>query len=434
MTVVTEATGKFAESGAHELLKEGPRGEEYLRSLGSLERWFWLMGKNRSNHHAIAAEIHGVISRPQWKHAAEQVQRRHPLLNASIVLDGQGRAQFTRVSSSDVPLTFRPWSTEDQWKAVMSQELSEPFDTTKAPLVRVTVLEGDSRCVLILTCHHAIVDGIGSLFLLRDLLRSLDLKSSFEPLQVPLSENELLDMLRLKPSPSEQGAAPIPTSYRSKNNTRAHIESAELTAAETSALRDRSRQEGTTLHCAITTALALAGRMTFPAWRSSVVRVFSPINVRAILGLTDECVIAVGAGLSGFLPSSGDSFWELARSTRAQIVPFTTPEGLNRIVKSFEGLAPENASTEFVADMSSNYAGCDLVVSNLQVLPFEIQVGELRVHRVWGPAVTFGFEAEQDIGVVTTGGTLTLLYTSYSALPDLLQNAMKILRSNLALS
>lgn len=432
MTVITEATGNFDRDAAQALLKERPHGRNYLRSLGSLERWFWLMAQNRFNHHSIATEIHGVISRSQWKHAAEQVQRRHPLLNASIVLDDQGRAQFSRASSSNIPLTFCSWTLEDQWKAVMGQELSEHFDTTRAPLVRVTVLEGDNRYALILTCHHAIVDGIGSLFLLRDFLRSLDLESSFESLQVPPSENELVDTLGLTIPPGEEGAAPIPTAYRSKNNTRVHIESAELTAEETGALRDRSREEGTTLHCALATALAQAGRMTSPVWRSSVVRVFSPINVRSILGLTDECVIAVGAGLSGFLPSSEGSFWELARSTRAQIAPFTTPEGVTRIVKDFEGLAPENASAEAVADISAQVAGCDLVVSNLQVLPFETQVGELTVHRVWGPAVTFGFEAEQDIGVVTTNGILTLLYTSYSPLPDLLQNAMKILRSNFA--
>jgi hypothetical protein len=71
----------------------------------------------------------------------------------------------------------------------------------------------------------------------------------------------------------------------------------------------------------------------------------------------------------------------------------------------------------------------DINISNLGNLPIETRFGDLTFERLWGPAILAGFEGEQEIGVATVNGSLSLLHTSYSPLPSLLETMEKFLRA-----
>ncbi|MGX5089092.1 hypothetical protein [Enterobacter sp. UPMP2052] len=69
----------------------------------------------------------------------------------------------------------------------------------------------------------------------------------------------------------------------------------------------------------------------------------------------------------------------------------------------------------------------DILISNLWVLPFSSQFGELTLESVWGPNVLIGTEGEQTIGVSTIHDSIHLIHTSYRPLLDFLYNIEKLL-------
>jgi hypothetical protein len=75
---------------------------------------------------------------------------------------------------------------------------------------------------------------------------------------------------------------------------------------------------------------------------------------------------------------------------------------------------------------------CDVLVSNLGVIPFETDFGSLTLEGLWGPSVLMGSEGEQAIGVATLHGAIHLLHTSFAPLPSLLETAERTLPEALA--
>ncbi len=402
------------------------RGVTKLRKLGALERWFWQMGQHRPNHFVMAAEVHGTLLRSQWIHAAEQVLARHPLLSSVLRLDPDGDAHYWRSPIINLPITFKHWESASQWHEDVRSEMSLSLETERAPLIRMTILEGVGRCMLVLSLHHSVADGMSSLFIIRDLLNSLS-GTALEPLDVPPSQDQLIAALNLTLTPPEAEPA-VPYTYRELDGALPYVDSAELSPRITSALLSHSRREGTTLHGTITAAAVLAGRALSEQWRTSTVRVFSPVNLRKTLNLDDASVIALGVGPSSYPPGGADTLWELARSTRKQLRKFLTKDSPAGVQALFDLLTANKAPVPTVAALSAEHLGFDLMVSNLQSLPFETQFETCSLHRVWGPSVTFSNAGEQDLGIVTVDGTLCLSYTSHRPLPGFLEAVLTLLK------
>ena len=78
-----------------------------LRPLGSFEHFFWLIDQNRPIHFALAAHVQGATEIKHWREALELVQRRHPLLSASIVANGTGSPYFRQEVVTPIPLRVR---------------------------------------------------------------------------------------------------------------------------------------------------------------------------------------------------------------------------------------------------------------------------------------------------------------------------------------
>src|SRR6516225_1903582 len=66
----------------------------------------------------------------------------------------------------------------------------------------------------------------------------------------------------------DQAGAARPAIYRPHDNARPTVKELRLSRGLTSSIRDRARQEGTTVHGALCAALVLASR-EFAAWRKS---------------------------------------------------------------------------------------------------------------------------------------------------------------------
>src|SRR5260221_12061314 len=141
------------------------------RPLGALEKLFWLADQNRPTHFAIAAEVGGSTRVEQWQGALDRVCRQSALIWSRIVPDERGAPVFMSVPYGSIPLRVVE-NAMSEWTAHVAAQLDQPFDASRAPLLRVTLLYGADRSIIILCVHHSVADALALSFLMRDVLRA----------------------------------------------------------------------------------------------------------------------------------------------------------------------------------------------------------------------------------------------------------------------
>jgi NRPS condensation-like uncharacterized protein len=142
------------------------------RPLGSGEHLFWLSDRVAPSHFCVTAKVVGKITIEKLQQALVWVQQRHPLLRVGIATDTNGKPWFVAESAS-IPLRIVERLGEEHWLQEVENELSNPFNWNQAPLVRVVLVRSHDISEIIVTCHHAIADGISSAYLLRDILEAM---------------------------------------------------------------------------------------------------------------------------------------------------------------------------------------------------------------------------------------------------------------------
>lgn len=117
------------------------------------------------------------------------LHQRHPMLRAGIERH-DGKFYFTVADVAKVCLRQNPRTTDDDWKGLVEDELNTPFSLMPGPLFRVTYVASSERqdaCELVLTAHHAIIDGVSAACLLHELLGLCESLSAGLPLDKPSS-------------------------------------------------------------------------------------------------------------------------------------------------------------------------------------------------------------------------------------------------------
>ena len=402
------------------------------RALGGFERFFWLINHNSPSHFVCAAEIAGPTTHRGWAAAADAVQARHPLLSACIEAAADGAVRFRRVADARLPLRVVPLETSSDWMAEVAREMATPFDARTAPLARLTVMHGADRSVLVFASHHSIGDGIAVAYAVRDLLRALS-GETLEPLPWPASAEELLAQCA-PASPPDAGApaaaAPVvPGVYRNGGSTTPVVDSRRLSVDLTTKLRERARHEGTTVHGALCASAVVAARTMAGDWSARTVRILSPVDIRELVGVTDDYGLRLSAGLAAMEPAGDASFWDLARRARAGLIGAKTFERTAPLLGAITGVLGGSVDAPAAGQFAAHAFPYEVMVTNLGTLPFDTSFGALELTTLWGPAFLVGYEGEQTIGVATTNGALALLHTSHTPIPSLLATMERLLLS-----
>lgn len=155
----------------------------------------------------------------------------------------------------------------------------------------------------------------------------------------------------------------------------------------------------------------------------------SPINVRAHLGAGEACGLYLGGSIIPFQPGDSMAFWELARFAKKELSPSQTFPSLSGSLHGLEAIMTKDMDVETAAQIAAGAFARDLMVSNLGQMPYESEVGGLKLEAVWGPTSLQGLDGEQNVGIATTNGAIRLLHASYSLIPQLLENTELILRA-----
>jgi hypothetical protein len=312
--------------------------------------------------------------------------------------------------------------------------MAVPFAPEQAPLIRSVLIHKPQSAVLIMIAHHAIADGMALVFLIRDLLQVLS-GGQIEALSFSSTAEELLSKLpkgeEIVQAEASQAGAPQaePALYREGNGLTPRVTARKLDENLTAALKERARREGTTVQGALCAALVLAGRKTSSTWRNQSIRVISPINVRTPLGAGEACGLYLVGGMVPFQPGDSRAFWELARFAKKELSPSQTFQSLSTSLHGLEAIMTKDMDVETAAQIAAVAFARDLMVSNLGQMPYESEIGKLKLEAVWGPTALQGLDGEQNVGIATTNGAIRLLHASYSLIPYLLENTELILRA-----
>lgn len=390
------------------------------RKLGAIEKFFWLNDQNRSNHFAIAAELSGQHSTDAWTACLRELFSHRPHAMDKIIRDSNGDAWFAP-SGADLDLRV---SDDGQFDVAhsLAMEINRPFNADQGPLMRAVLLQGSDRSAIIFSAHHAIADGMSLTFVLRDLLSLL----GGDPITFADRDECLEQRVReVGRDDIQKGPAPglptrPPVAYREANACAA-IELKSFSKSETHDLRLAAREQGTTVHGAISAAVsqALTGRMT-PA-DGGPLRILVPLDARKRLLEDSEHLGVFVAGSVVSNPEHIDDLWSRARGFDAALQPLKSRDGTTAAIEALESLM---AGVNSADEASARFAwalGAEVMVTNLGALAIPDHYGRLRIDRLWGPVVSIGFTDEQSIGVATLAGRMTMVHASYKPLVGLLQ-------------
>jgi Condensation domain len=401
--------------------------QDAIRSLGSLEHLFWLFDQNRPCHFAVMALISGGTSRRDWRRALDRLQKRHPIL--SVCIDGEPATvpSFRQADATPIPLRIVEDEPELLWEAEVGKELATPFNPSRAPLIRAVLIQGARDAAFMLVAHHSIADGLSLAYAIRDTLDALAGRS-LPPLPWVPSQDDMMNVSEslVDGQEQDQAGAARPAIYRPHDNARPTVKGLRLSRGLTSSIRDRARQEGTTVHGALCAALVLASREVFAAWREIPLRIFSPINARPLLDAGESCGLFLGATTSMFDRQAMD-FWDIARDATIGVAANKTNEKIAARLATLRRVVGDGADVATGAELVAKVFAGEILLTNLGDLSFDRQFGPVRLEAMFGPAVLTGLEGQQTIGVATVNGALCLLQTSHTPVEGLLEKAQSVL-------
>lgn len=404
-----------------------------VRPPGSFEELMRRLDRDDPQHFALAAQIEGKVELDAWRAALDSVQRRHPLLSVCIRADGLTAPHFRHAPGTPIPLRIVHGNVLHRCESELERELSTDFDPQEAPLIRAVLLHETRRAVLILSAHTSIADGLSLTFLIRDILCSVS-GEKLDRLPLASSQEEMLGFMdeasEIASRDWHSNEAVEGPRVRRERSLTPHVRQLSLTPEITEKLRERARAEGTTVHGALCSALAVAGRRLASEWNGKAVRVLSPIATRRMLKVCESCGVYISAGFVSFEPwDEPTRFWDMARHARQSLSVARTFGGVTGVIGAIDQIVRRRLDAEATAQLESNLCAFELMVTNLGNLSFETNFGQLRLRNLWGPAVLAGQPGTQTIGAATANGALCLIHTSYEPIEALLEVAKQLLVS-----
>ncbi|NWJ74321.1 peptide synthetase [Pseudonocardia sp. ICBG1122] len=387
--------------------------EAALRPLGAFERTIDLYMHRNPVQFSMVAQLDRTVSPAALASALTEIQRRHPLLGAMV--DRTAEPAVFRATDAVVGLEVAADGTP--WQAVVVGDQTRPIPPTPGPLLRATLVPRGTGTDVVLTFAHQVTDGVGGLSALLDLVAALD-GGSLLPGVVPAALEDLLATTVDPTGTPPPDLAPVDDRMSAVGEVSTfshrppHLDALALDPGLTARLVHRAREEGASVHAALCAAAATVlhrrGR--------DFVRVLSPVDLRRVLGLSDDEVVVRFAGArTGSETADTEDFWTLARGVHASLAAQRSPAALRAGAAALAGNPPsEPAQAEA---MMAAATAADIQITNLGVARPR---SDGALSAVWGPAQTTQLRGEHVLGVVTARGRLRLTELTHDPVAGLL--------------
>lgn len=314
---------------------------DYLnRKLGLLENLFEILHDLGAMIDVNIAQIEGPLTPKILQQALDLVQKRHPMLQVHIVELADG-CYFRSEGTSKIPLRVIDKQHDNQGIEIAEDELHQKFSGGLAPLCRVTFLNSSTSngiSEIIATFHHAITDGISCMRFFDDLLSYCQKIAAgdyigevvtMQPLpplekllESHLTTKNNIEEAQEKPSQEIQPPKLIIEGEAPPSDRRTHLLTRILSPDITMQLKERCKQEKTTVHG------ALCAAMLFGAAKIALTDTPIHLSCGSNVNLRKYCEPEVKDDYMGCLISLVEEthtldkntiFWNLARECKAKI-------------------------------------------------------------------------------------------------------------------
>jgi hypothetical protein len=381
------------------------------------------------------AELAGDLEPSALEAGLLAVQRRHPLLTVHVEDRPGTRLGFYRPAAvPPIPVTVISGGTGRTWRDVVAGELARPLGTARAPMIRAVLLRAGpgTPAAIVLACAPVIIDGMSAVDILHDLFAALN-GHWLPALPVPPSQEELIHRLRdAQPAadvlaPSTPRAEPewmsTPGAFRPFDGAVPSLSAVSFGEELTRRLSARARAEQTTAHSALVAAMT---QVIMESGPRNFVRMLSPINVRAEIGVGGDVGDYVTAARTAFTRQGLTDLWDMARAVTGQLAgPRSVPGVLagSTLLEQLMTVDVTGAEAEalWMAGLS-----VEAFASNLGVLDLGVPQA-VRPTAIWGPAVLMQVAGELSTGICTFSGQLRMVCASHHPLPGYLGRVRDVL-------
>ncbi|MDT5133383.1 MAG: hypothetical protein QOE41_2694 [Mycobacterium sp.] len=419
-------------------VKLGPPAEGatgvLVRRLGAFERMEHRYQQKHTMHFCMVAELADDLDPTALEAGLLAVQHRHPLLNVHVKDHPQTRLGFYRPASvPPVPVTVV--DATRSWCDLVAEELTRPFDRSRAPMIRVVLLRAGptSPAAIVLTVDHVIVDGLSAGFILRDLFSALN-GHDLDALPVPPSQEELIAALRdgqpaaalaanSQPPPAQPVWLATPSTFRPFDAALPHLSAICFDEDLTRRLIARARAEHTTVHSAVVAAMS---RVIIESGRNEFVRMLTPFDFRSHIGVDDAVCLYFTGARTGFTGEQLTGLWDMARTVSGQLAVARSLPAVLAVSAVTEQLIPVDATTQEAQDFMVGGLSFEAFASNLRVVDMGPPEA-VRPVAIWGPAILLQFQGELNTGICTFNGQLRIVSASHEPLPDYLDRVRDVL-------
>jgi hypothetical protein len=407
-----------------------------VRPLGAFERLYHRRQQKSTMHFCMVAELADDIDPLTLAAALRAVQQRHLLLNVYVEDHPQTRLGFHRPTYvPPIPITVIYADTGRSWRDVVAAELTRPFATSCAPMMRVVLLgSGPSTpAAIVLTVDHVIVDGLSAGYILRDLFAALN-GHQLDPLPVPPSQEELIGDLRdgqpgaARAANDQPQTAPpdwlsTPSATRPFDGAVPHICTVCFDKDLTGRLIARARAEQTTVHPALVSAMT---RVIIESGRNEFVRMLTPVAFRDHIGVHDDVCLYFTATRTAFTREQLTGLWDMARMVSDQLTGARSVPALLAASAATEQFIPVDATTQDAEDFMVGGLSFEAFASNLGVLDMGTPQA-VRPLAIWGPAILIQVQGELNTGICTFNGQLRMITASHHPFPGYLDRVRDVL-------
>ncbi|MCW2650747.1 MAG: Condensation domain protein [Mycobacterium sp.] len=321
------------------------------------------------------------------------------------------------------------------WCDAVADELTRPFDTAVAPMVRVVLLRSGptTPAAIILAADHVIVDGLSAGYILRDLFSALN-GHELPALPLPPAQEELIGRLRDGqpagaltangvPQPAQPDWFATPSTIRSFDGAVPHLSAICFDADLTRRLVARARAERTTVHSALVAGMS---RVILESGRNQFVRMTTPVAFRDHIGVVDDVCLYFTATRTAFTREQLTDLWDMARTVGDQLAGARSVPAVLAASAATEQFIPVDATPEEAEAFMTAGLSFEAFASNLRVLDMDPPEA-VRPVAIWGPAILMQIRGELTTGICTFNGQLRIVSASHDPLPNYLDRVRDVI-------
>ncbi|MGO7733175.1 hypothetical protein ACC704_34485 [Rhizobium johnstonii] len=189
-----------------------------------------------------------------------------------------------------------------------------------------------------------------------------------------------------------------------------------------------ARAQRTTVHSALSVALARVLHRNGIVTADGAVRVVSPINVRPYLNNTQQCGLFFSGMMEAYKPSSL-SFWEDARAAHASMAPYRSRKSALSTVVNAARLSAQDDGAEAAKQAMKSIVNREVLISNLGRIDVPEHYGDLALESITGPIMSQCVHGDNLVGAATFRGEMQLVHTTIDGYTPLLEETVDLLRS-----